>query len=177
MTSFTGRIVGAAKLRVATYEEVEADATATGQAMGVVLLASIAAGIGSVGLGAGGLSNFVLGAIGSLLGWVIWAFMTYVIGTRLLPEPQTQADMGQLMRTLGFAQSPSLARVFVAIPVVGPLVLVLVSLWVLVAMVIAVRQALDYSSTWRAVGVCVIGWVVAIAVPALLILTSEAVAR
>jgi hypothetical protein len=103
--------------------------------------------------------------------------MTYVIGTRLLPEPQTQADMGQLMRTLGFAQSPSLARVFVAIPVVGPLVLILVSLWVLVAMVIAVRQALDYTSTWRAVGVCVIGWVIAIAVPALLILSSEAVAR
>ena len=106
---------------------MEADTTATGQAMGVVLLASVAAGIGSVGLGAGGLGNIVLGAIGSLVGWVIWAFMTYVIGTRLLPEPQTRADMGELMRTLGFAQSPSLARVFVALPVVGPLVLVLVS--------------------------------------------------
>jgi hypothetical protein len=177
LTSFTGRIVGAAKLSTATYEEVEADTTATTQALVVVLLASIAAGIGSVNLGPGGLSSFVLGVIGSLFGWVVWAFMTYVIGTRLLPEPQTQADMGQLMRTLGFAQSPSLARVFVAIPVVGPLVLILVSLWVLVAMVIAVRQALDYTSTWRAVGVCVIGWVIAIAVPALLILSSEAVAR
>jgi hypothetical protein len=99
--------------------------------------------------------------------------MTYVIGTRLLPEPQTRADMGELMRTLGFAQSPSLARVFAALPVVGPLVLVLVLLWMLVAMIIAVRQALDYSSTWRAVGVCVIGWVVAIAVPAILILLSS----
>lgn len=178
MTSFTGRIVGAAKLSIATYEEVEADTTATGQAMGVVLLASVAAGIGSVGLGAGGLSNIVLGAIGSLIGWVIWAFMTYVIGTRLLPEPQTRADMGQLLRTLGFAQSPSLARVFVAIPVVGPLVLVFVSLWMLIAMVIAVRQALDYSSTWRAVGVVAIGWVIAIAIPAILILLrSEPVAR
>lgn len=175
MTSFIGRIVGAAQLRVAIYEEVEADATATGQAMVVVLIAGIAAGIGSVGLGEGGLRSIVLGTIWSLVGWVVWAFMTYVIGTRLLPEPQTQADIGQLMRTLGFAQAPSLARVFAAIPVVGPLILVLVLIWVLIAMVIAVRQALDYSSTWRAVGVCVIGWVIAIAVPALLILMrSEA---
>ena len=173
MTSFTGRIVGAAKLRSAIYEEVEADTTATGQAMAVVLLASLAAGIGSLGLGAGGVSNIVFGAVGSLAGWIVWAFMTYVIGTRLLPEPQTRADMGELMRTLGFAQSPSLARVFAALPIVGPLVLVLVLLWMLVAMIIAVRQALDYSSTWRAVGVCVIGWVVAIAVPAILILLSS----
>lgn len=170
MTSFIGRIVGAAQLKAAIYEEVEADATATAQAMGVVLLASVAAGIGSVGLGAGGFRNIAFGAVGSLVGWVIWAFMTYVIGTRLLPEPQTRADIGELMRTLGFAQSPSLARVFVALPVVGPLVLLLVSLWMLIAMVIAVRQALDYSSTWRAVGVCVIGWAIAVAVPALLIL-------
>ena len=152
---------------------MEADTTATGQAMGVVLLASVAAGIGSVGPGAGGLGNIVYGAIWSLVGWVIWAFMTYMIGTRLLPEPQTRADMGELMRTLGFAQSPSLARVFAALPVVGPLVLVLVLLWMLIAMVIAVRQALDYSSTWRAVGVCLIGWVIAIAVPAILILLSS----
>ncbi len=176
LTSFTARIVGAARLSVATYEEVEADTAATRQAMGVVLLASVAGGIGSMGLGAGGLNNLVLGAIGSLVGWVVWAFMTYMIGTRLLPEPQTQANMGQLLRTLGFAQSPSLARVFVALPVVGPLVLVLVSLWMLIAMVIAVRQALDYSSTWRAVCVCVIGWVIAIAIPAILILSSGAVA-
>jgi hypothetical protein len=176
LTSFTGRIVGAARLNVATYEEVEADPTATRQAMVVVVLASVAAGIGSVGLGEGGLSSIVYGTLGSLFGWVLWAFMTYVIGTRLLPEPQTRADMGQLLRTLGFAQSPSLARVFVALPDVGPLVLVIVSLWMLVAMVIAVRQALDYSSTWRAVGVCVIGWVVAVAVPAILILSSEAIA-
>ena len=173
MTSFTGRIIGAAKLSSATFEEVEADTTATGQAMGVVLLASVAAGVGSVGPGAGGLGNIVYGAIWSLVGWVIWAFMTYMIGTRLLPEPQTRADMGELMRTLGFAQSPSLARVFAALPVVGPVVLVLVLLWMLIAMVIAVRQALDYSSTWRAVGVCLIGWVIAVAVPAILILLSS----
>ena len=101
MTSFIGRMVGAAKLSVPIYEEVEADGSATGQAMGVVLLSSVAAGVGSAALGAG----IIGGAIAALLSWVIWAFLTYFVGTRLFPEPQTEADMGQLMRTLGFAQS------------------------------------------------------------------------
>ena len=159
MGSFTERMVGAAKLDMHVYEEVEADTSATGQATGVVLLASLAGGIGSVGLGAGGLGSFITGAIAALIGWVSWAFVTYIIGTRLLPEPQTRADVGELMRTLGFAQSPGLLRIFGSLPGVGPLVLSLTQIWLLVAMVVAVRQALDYSSTFRAVGVCLVGWV------------------
>ena len=172
MTGFTGRMIGAARLEVAIYEEVEADTAATLQAMAVVILASVAAGIGSVGVGSGGMRNIVMNGVGSLAGWMIWAFMTYVIGTRLLPEPQTQADTGQLMRTLGFAQAPGVARVFVGVPAIGPLILLIVSLWMLVAMIIAVRQALDYRSTWRALAVCVIGWVIAIVIPAILIVTT-----
>ncbi len=152
-------MVGAAKLDMHVYEEVEADTSATGQATGVVLLASVAGGIGSVGLGAGGLGSFITGAIAALIGWVTWAFVTYIIGTRLLPESQTRADVGELMRTLGFAQSPGLLRIFGSLPGVGPLVLSLTQIWLLVAMVVAVRQALDYSSTFRAVGVCLVGWV------------------
>ena len=156
MASFTERMIGAAKLDVHVYEEVEADTRATGQATGVVLLASVAGGIGSVGLGAGGLGSFITGAIAALIGWVTWAFVTYIIGTRLLPESQTRADVGELMRTLGFAQSPGLLRIFGSLPGVGPLVLGLTQLWLLVTMVVAVRQALDYSSTPRAVGVCLV---------------------
>jgi hypothetical protein len=99
-------MIGAAKLDVHVYEEVETDTSATSQAMGVVLLATLAGGIGSVGLGTGGFGSFITGAIAALIGWVSWAFVTYIIGTRLLPEPQTRADVGELMRTLGFAQSP-----------------------------------------------------------------------
>ena len=83
-----------------------------------------------------------------------------------------EADTGQLMRTLGFAQAPGLARVFAGAPLVGPLVLLVVSLWMLVAMIIAVRQALDYKSTWRALAVCIVGWIIAIAIPAVLLLTT-----
>jgi Yip1-like protein len=172
LTGFTGRMIGAARLEVAIYEEVEADTGATLQAMAVVILASIAAGIGSVGVGSGGVRNIVMSGVGSLAGWVIWAFMTYVIGTKLLPEPQTEADTGQLMRTLGFAQAPGITRILVGVPAIGPLVLLLASLWMLVAMIIAVRQALDYRSTWRALAVCVIGWLIAIAIPALLMVTT-----
>ena len=165
MTSFPERMIGAAKLNIAIYEEVEGDSTATGQAMGVVVLSSLAAGVGSAALGAGVIAS----AVAALLSWVIWAFLTYLVGTRLLPEPQTHADMGQMMRTLGFAQSPGVLRVLGGVPGIGPLLLAIVSVWMLVAMVIAVRQALDYTSIWRAAGVCIVAWL-AVIVPAVLIL-------
>ena len=165
MTSFPERMIGAAKLNIAIYEEVEADGTATGQAMGVVVLSSLAAGVGSAALGAGVIAS----AVAALLSWVIWAFLTYLVGTRLLPEPQTHADMGQMMRTLGFAQSPGVLRILGGVPGIGPLLLAIVSVWMLVAMVIAVRQALDYTSIWRAAGVCIVTWL-AVIVPAVLIL-------
>jgi hypothetical protein len=165
VTSFPERMIGAAKLNVEIYEEVEADGTATRQAMGVVLLSSVAAGIGALSLGTGVIAS----AVAALLSWVIWAFLTYFVGTRLFPEPQTEADMGQLMRTLGFAQSPGVLRIFGGIPGIGPLVLGVVSVWMLIAMVIAVRQALDYTSTWRAAAVCIVAWL-AVIIPAVLLL-------
>jgi len=135
---------------------VEADTTATTQAMVVVVLSSIAQGIGF--LTQGGVLGFVAGAMGALIGWFIWAFLVYIIGTKLLPEPQTHSDLGELLRTTGFSASPGLLRVLGAIPLVGGLIILAVSVWMLVAMIIAVRQALDYQSTGRAVGVCLIGW-------------------
>ncbi len=111
----------------------------------------------------------MLGTIGALTGWYVWAYLTYFIGTKFLPEPQTEADLGELLRTIGFSSSPGLIRVFGIIPgLAGPLFLV-ASIWMLVAMVIAVRQALDYESTSRAVGVCVIGWIVQLLILVLLV--------
>ncbi len=156
MATFLERIIGAAKLDVNTYEEVEHDTGATGQSMAVVVLSSLAAGIG---LWQGVIGGFIAGVVGALIAWVLWAVVVYVIGTKLLPEPQTQADVPQLLRTLGFASAPGLLRFFGFIPVIGSLILLIVSIWMLVAMIIAVRQALDYTSTMRAVGVAVIGWI------------------
>jgi len=166
MMSFTDRVLGAARLDVATYEEVEADGNATGQAVAVIALSSIGGGLGS-GLDVG-LLALVIGIVGSLIGWAVWAGMTYFIGAKLMPEPQTQADFGQLFRTLGFSSAPGILRVFAVVPVVGWAIDAIVSLWLLAAMVVAVRQALDYKSTWRAVGVCFLGWLVFVAVVAAL---------
>ncbi len=158
MANLQDRMLRAAKLDVELYEEVEHDKGALGQATTVVVLSAVAAGIGSVG--AGGLAGLVGGTLAALLGWYVWAFLTYYIGTRLLPEPQTEADHGQLLRTLGFASAPGLIRVAGIIPGLGAIVFSLAGIWMLVATVIAVRQALDYTSTGRAIGVCAIGWVV-----------------
>ena len=159
MTSFKDRMLRAAKLDADLYEEVEADKSAMPQAMGVVVLSSVSAGIGAIGTGVAG-PGILMGIIASLVGWYIWAFLTYFIGTKLLPEPQTHADLGELLRTIGFSSSPGLIRILGIIPGLGTMVFLVASIWMLVAMVIAVRQALDYKSTWRAVGVCAIGWVI-----------------
>ncbi|MBU0665302.1 MAG: YIP1 family protein [Proteobacteria bacterium] len=166
MTTFMNRMIHAAKLDVHLYEEVEADKGAMGQAMGLVVLSSIAAGVGSVGtVGIGGI---LFGTLASLGGWYIWAYLTYIIGTKLLPEPQTEADLGQLLRTTGFSSSPGVIRILGIIPGLGTLVFAVASIWMLVAMVIAVRQALDYTGTLRAVGVCAIGWIIQFLIMALL---------
>ncbi|HIJ90113.1 MAG: YIP1 family protein [Desulfobulbaceae bacterium] len=166
MTTFMDRMIRAAKLDVNLYEEVEADKDTMRQAMGVVVLSSIAAGVGSIGTI--GISGVLIGTVAALGGWYIWAYLTYFIGTKFLPEPQTEADLGQLLRTTGFSSSPGLIRVLGIIPGLGSVVFAVASIWMLVAMVIAVRQALDYSGTLRAVGVCAIGWIIQTLILALL---------
>ena len=162
MASLGDRMIRAAKLDRDLYEEVEADTGATGQATLVVVLSSIAAGIGSAG--AGGLKGLLFGALSALAAWYIWAFLTYFIGTRLLPESQTEADVGQLLRTTGFSSSPGLLRILGILPGFTIIVFLGCAVWMLVAMVIAVRQALDYQGTGRAIAVCLIGWVVQVVI-------------
>ena len=162
MADFKDRIIRAAKLDPNLYEEVEADKGAMGQAMGVVVLSSVAAGVGSTA--GGGITGILIGTISALVGWYIWAYLTYFVGTKLLPEPQTESNPGELLRTIGFSSSPGLIRILGVIPGLAGVVFLVAAIWMLVAMVIAVRQALDYQSTWRAVGVCAIGWVIQVAV-------------
>jgi len=158
MANLNERMIRAAKLDASLYEEVEADVGAMGQAMGVVIISSVAAGIGSIR--ATGLSGILLGTISALAGWYVWAYLTYFIGTRLLPEPQTSSSPRELLRTIGFSSSPGVIRVLGIIPGLTGIAFLIASIWMFVAMVIGVRQALDYRSTPRAVGVCIIGWLI-----------------
>lgn len=166
MTGYVDRMIRAAKLDVSLYEEVEADKAALGQAMGVVVLSSLAAGVGSISRV--GFVGILIGTVIALLGWYVWAYVTYLIGTKVLPEPQTRADHGELLRTIGFSSSPGILRILSIIPGLMCIVYAITGIWMLVAMVIAVRQVLDYQSTLRAVGVCLIGWIIQALVVALL---------
>src|SRR5262245_8677214 len=165
--SFTMRIIGAASLDVAIYEEVEADRSATGQALAVVILSSLAAGIGWRGEPTS-VINVVFVTIIAVLSWAAWALVTLQIGGRLMPEPQTSVDVGELLRTIGFATAPGIIRVVGILPAAAIPSFVISAVWMFVAMIVGVRQALDYKSTGRAVAVCFIGWVLSLAISALL---------
>ncbi len=154
---FVNRIIRACKLDTTLYEEVEADKSATFQAALVVVLSSLAAGIGAISLGS---YNFIMPAILSLISWYIWAYLIYLIGAKLFPEENTKADHGELLRTIGFSSAPGLIRVFGFTPELMTITFIVGGIWMLAAMIIAVRQALDYQSTWRAIGVVVIGFLV-----------------
>ena len=161
-SSFLHRAVGAAALRPSVFEEVEADRGATAQACAVVLLSSVAAGVGARGFGSAGLAAVGFFSVVALLSWVAWSLVTFEIGVRLLPDDRTRADLGELMRTTGFAAAPGVLRVLGVIPVLAVPALVISSVWMLAAMVVAVRQALDYRTTGRALAVCLLGWTFAV---------------
>jgi hypothetical protein len=145
-------MMGAARLDVATYEAVEHDTNATTQAAIVVVLAAVAAGIGALGDGGSGLIG---GIIAGLVGWVVFAATVYFVGTRLLSTAQTEADLGQLLRTIGFARTPGILNVFGFIPVLGWIAGLVALVWVVFATVIAVRQALEMD-TGRAIATAII---------------------
>jgi hypothetical protein len=163
MASLTERMIGAAMLSVATYEEVEADQTATSQAAIVVAIVAVAGAIGNYFRHGG---RGIIGAvIAAFIGWLLWAGITYFIGTRLFGGTAT---MGEMLRTLGFAQSPGVIMVLAIVPILGWLAIIAVALWQLVAGIIAIRQALDFT-TGKAILTALIGWVVVWIINALLL--------
>jgi hypothetical protein len=172
-SSLINRMIRASKLEVALYEEVEADTSATGQAVLAVILVSIISGIGSAiaAIFAGGGLRIIWGLLGgivaSLLGWLAWSFLTWLLGTTVFKGPETKSSWGETMRTIGFAYSPGVFRFFSFIPFIGPVIAFAAMVWSLIAGVIAVRQALDFS-TGRAIATCIVGWIIYVIVVALL---------
>jgi hypothetical protein len=162
--TFLQRLIGAVSLDTAIYEEVEADRGATGQALAVVIMSSLCAGIGARGFGGASSGTIVVLTVASVLGWAAWALVTLQVGGRMMPEPQTVVDLGELLRTIGFATAPGMIRIFGIIPAATYPAFAISAVWMLLAMIVAVRQALDYKSTTRAVVVCAIGWVLSLAV-------------
>ena len=155
MGKFFNRIYRAIKIDIDLYEEVEKDKKATLQAAAVVVLASLAAGVGSIHLGA---SNFLLAPLLSLLSWYVWAYIIYFIGVKLFPEKNTVSDHGELLRTIGFSSAPGIIRVFGVTPDLMAVTFIGSAFWMLACMVVAVKSALEYKSLWRAFGVVILAW-------------------
>ena len=152
---FIYRIFRAIKIDIELYEEVEKDKQATLQAGLVVVLSSLAAGVGALQFGS---SNFILAPILSLLGWVVWAYLIYFVGVKLFKDVNTKTNHGELLRTIGFAQAPGIIRVFGFTPDLMVVTFIGSGFWILACMVVAVKSALDYSSLWKSFGVVVIAW-------------------
>jgi hypothetical protein len=148
--SLQSRMIRAARLDPALYDEVKTDPRALPQAVVVVVLSAVATGIG---FGQGDLGLIALGMLFALLGWCLTAYLTWFIGTRVLPEPQTHAEPAELLRTIGFSNSPGIVRMLAVVPDLALFIIVATTIWMLVATVIAIRQGLSYQSTARAVGV------------------------
>lgn len=147
------RMIGAAKLDVKVINEIEADQSATIQAAIVVIISALSAGIGSILVGP---LWVVLSIVLSLIGWAIFAGLVYWIGTTFFKEPQTHADWGQLARVLGFARAPGVFNFLGIIPFIGWLFSLIIFVWIIATSVIAIREALDYTSTGKAVVVAIL---------------------
>jgi hypothetical protein len=169
------RMLRAAKIESQLYEEVEADTSATGQALLAVVLVSCASGIGS-GISAamkgnasavGFLGGLISGIIGSLIVWFVFSLLCFWLGTTVFKGPETKSTLGELMRTLGFAYSPGLLNVFSFIPVIGPIIPFATWIWTIIASVVAIRQACDFT-TGRAVGTAIIAAIIPLVIMVLL---------
>ena len=155
------RMMGAARLSVDTYEEVEHDKSATIQALIVVIAVTIASIIGEIlgGQDVEPVRALIVGIVRGIASWALWALATWLIGATILKTEDTEADWGQLARGTGFAQTPGLLNFFIFIPAVGGVIALLSFLWTVACMVIAVRQSLDYTSTWRAIFVLALAFI------------------
>ncbi len=167
VTGFVRRFMGALMLDRGTFENVEADRTAGGQAVLVVLLACVAGGLAAIGSTSMTLASFAIGAAITLSSWVVWALLINTIGTQLLAEPQTRSRPSELLRTMGFATAPGVLFAFGAMAVAAPFAIVVGSLWMIATTVLAVRQALDYRSLGRATLVCVVAGLLTFGIVAL----------
>ena len=155
------RMLRASMLDAHLYEEVESDSSAIVQAVLIVVVVAVARGVATLSV-TDNILGIAFGIIAGLLSWAVWAFITYMVGTKLLKTGDTESSWGELARVTGFAQSPGILFLIAVVPVVGTWILPVVSLWQLAAMVVGIRQALDYTSTFRAIGVVLIGFVAVI---------------
>lgn len=157
MATFGERMIGAMKLDANTFEEIERDPAALGQAVTVIVIAAVSSGIGNIWRI--GVTPIVGGVIGTLIAYLIWTGIVFLVATKVMPAPGTKSDFKEALRVLGFAAAPGVFYILAIIPFLGPIIGFFVWVWTLIVMVVAVRQAFDYTDTFKALLVCVIGFI------------------
>jgi hypothetical protein len=162
MASFGERVVGAMKLDPNTFEEIERDQNAMGQAVGVIAIAAVSTGIGWIFWG--GLSGIVSRVILQIIGYAVWAVIVWLVGTKVMPDPETKAGFPESFRVIAFAAAPGVLGIITIIPILGWLLSAVLWLWSIAAMVIAVKAVLDYTNIGKAVVVVIIGFIVQLCV-------------
>ena len=162
MASLSERMIGAMKADAKTFQEIEADPNALGQAVTVIVIAGVASLIGNIFRS--GITGGIFAMVVSLIGYAFWTVAIVLIGTKLMPEPTTKADFQEGFRVIGFTASPGVFNVLAIIPFLGPLISFFIGIWMLVIGVVAVREVLDYSNTGRAIIVCLIALAIYICV-------------
>jgi hypothetical protein len=171
--SLVNRMVRAAQADVHLYEEVERDVDATSQAALVVLIVAVASGIGAIGLGEG-VGGLIFGVISAFVGWVVWSFVTYWVGKSIFKTHETRVTPGEMLRALGFARAPGVLNILGIIPFLGFIVWPITWIWSLVLGVIAIRQAMDFS-TGRAIGTGLVALIPVLIIEAILLAIPRAI--
>jgi hypothetical protein len=160
------RILRAIRLDWTVFREIAEDPNALTEAAIIVAVVTFLSGIGTFigALIAGNRFGLAfLGFLGAwlisgiLLGWLLWAVLTYFVGTTLF---QGKSDIPEMLRVLGYANAPNLLGVFGFIPCVGWLIALAGAILSLIAGVIAVREAMEFDTT-KAIITVVISWVIA----------------
>jgi hypothetical protein len=161
MRLYFDRFFRAARLDVSFYQEVAAEPLLLNQAWITVLLYAMFASWGNFGRAGAIGSN--IGMISALIGWYIWAFSSYFVAKRFFRGGASEAQRAErkaVIRSMGFACAPGVTRILAMIPGLGIAVLVLSSIWMIVAATIAIKMALNFESSARAAGACIIGWII-----------------
>ncbi|MFW6133979.1 MAG: YIP1 family protein [Elusimicrobiota bacterium] len=158
MNQITDRIIKAAKLDPQLFKQVEGEPEAMSQAVVIIILSSLGAGIGS--LSYVGIIGLIFGFLRAIISWLLWAFVVYIIGAKILPDTQTSSYHGKILRTLGFSASPGILRVFGIIPSLYEISFFAANIWMIASMSVAVKQVFDYESSWRAAGVSLVSRII-----------------
>ncbi len=167
MAQIVDRMIRAAKLDPTLFEEVARDESTMGEALTVVVIVSVASGIGMSLAGPFGLIG---GAISALISWFIWAWLAFFVGTVMVPDSGTNTDLTSVLRVTGYASAPGVIGVLGFIPLFGGLAALVASLWMLAAFVVAIKVVMNFETTGKAVLVCIIGWLVKLAIGGLLVI-------